>query len=287
MWGIIGGSGFEKFEHMVPVDDVDRGTPFGLASSGIKKVRIHNRECVFVSRHGQHHELLPSEVNYRANIFALKRAGVTRILAFSAVGSLQQELKPGEMVVIDQYIDRTKSLRAHTFLGDGIVGHVSFAKPTCSALESVIKKHAAGLNFAAHFHKTYLCIDGPGFSTRAESLSYRQIGAQIIGMTNVPEYALAREAGLCYLPCVFVTDYDCWDDSIPHVTLEEVMQVMRKNNSKAFKVVETMLQSTHEVGSCACHEGGLKNALMTPPEAIPTEKRDWLKVLMDRGGAAN
>ncbi len=284
MWAIIGGSGFEKFDGFTPVENLDRETPFGLCSTGLKKVRVGEQECLFLSRHGEKHELLPSEVNYRANIFALKAHGAQAILSFSAVGSLRQEFKPGDMVVPSQYLDRTKGLRAHSFCGGGIVGHMSLAHPVCHKAISRLRELIGGSqdlqSWDSHFAKTYVCIEGPNFSTQAESNWYRQMGADIIGMTNYPEYALAREAGLTYLPCCFVTDYDCWDDSIPHVTLSEVLEVMRSNNAKAFALASQVLALESALyGDCDCSEQGLKNGLMTPESAWPEASRDWLNVL--------
>lgn len=281
MWAIIGGSGFEKFDAFKTVAPLERSTPFGLASSGIKTVQIGEHRCLFVSRHGEHHELLPSEVNYRANIFALKQAGATAIMSFSAIGSLRQEYKPGDLVIPLQYLDRTKGMRAHTFCGDGVVGHVSLAKPVCSSMVTQVMNLLEGVPFDRHFGQTYVCIEGPYFSTRAESNWYRSMGADIIGMTHFPEYALAREAGLPYLPCCFVTDYDCWDDRIPHVTIEEVIQTMRQNNTKAFEVAKRVLATGASLyRGCDCSAQGLKSGLMTPPEAIPPQHRQWLKTLV-------
>lgn len=281
MWAIIGGSGFERFEGFEVVQELGRATPFGLASSGLKKVRIGDQECLFLSRHGDHHELMPSEVNYRANIFALKREGAKAILSFSAVGSLRAEFKPGDMVVPAQYLDRTKSIRAHTFCGDGLVGHTSLAKPVCQKLLQRTQELSAGKSWDSHFGQTYVCIEGPNFSTVAESNYYRFIGADIIGMTHFPEYALAREAGLSYLPCCFVTDYDCWDESRPHVTLEEVIQVMRANNAKAFELTQDILKSPTPLWQgCDCEEQGLKTGLMTPKDMIPKDKKEWLDILL-------
>ncbi len=276
MIAIIGGSGFEKFEQFVTLEKLPTETPFGAASSGLKKVKIGSHEALFLSRHGEHHEKMPSEVNYRANIFALKQQGATAILSFSAVGSLQKDLKPGDLVVPSQYIDRTKGVRAHTFCGEGVVGHVSLAKPVCGEAVQRLKEVVVPFAFDSHFEKTYVCIEGPYFSTKAESNSYRQMGADIIGMTNFPEFALAREAGLAYVPCCFVTDYDCWDDSIPHVTLEQVLEVMRKNNAKAFQIAEAVLPREKEFfADCGCATQGLTTGLMSPKDT-----HAWLDVLL-------
>jgi len=286
MLGVIGGSGFETFAEFTTVEMLPRETPFGLASSGFKKVSVQGKEFIFISRHGAHHEHLPSEINYRANMYALKTMGVQGILSFSAVGSLVHECAPGDLVMPFQYIDRTKGLRAHSFLGEGLVGHVSLAKPVCEVMAKrsyeILKTNppAAGA-FKIHSGQTYLCVEGPYFSTKAESLSYRAMGAHIIGMTNFPEYGLAREAGMAYVPCSFVTDYDCWDDSIPHVTAEEVMRVMKLNNSKAFHVLSTLLKVGPELwkGSLA-PQGGLRTGLFMAKEQIPAAKKDLVEVLL-------
>ncbi len=282
MIGVIGGSGFEKFEAFETLQLLDRETPFGLASSGFKKVKIGTQEFLFMSRHGDHHEHLPSEVNYRANVFAMKKNGVTALVSFSAVGSLRKEFKPGDMVVPYQYIDRTKSLRKHTFLGEGLIGHVSLAEPICQKMALNLQGAFKAQGFEIHYGQTYICIEGPYFSTKAESHAYRDMKADIIGMTNFPEYALAREAGLPYLPCCFVTDYDCWDDSRPHVTVEEVIKVMKENNQKAFQTLQFILQQKNISEGSSAYDGGLRTGLFMAPEQIPADKKHWLQILTER-----
>lgn len=287
MWAIIGGSGFGKFDGFEVLEELSVETPFGEASSGLKKVRLCGEEVLFLSRHGKSHKKLPSEVNYRANIYALKKHGATAVLAFSAVGSLQKEYAPGDLVIPTQYLDRTKGVRAHSFCGDGIVGHVSLAHPVCKKtagklVESLGKKKS----WKAFSGKTYVCIEGPYFSTQAESHSYRALGADIIGMTNFPEFALAREAGLNYMPCCFITDYDCWNEEAPHVTLEAVLEVMRKNNSKAFEIASLLVKKHQDPDSFWAdgdHAGeqGLKAGLMTPKEAVPPQHKEWLSLLIN------
>lgn len=282
MWAVIGGSGFEKFEAFEGGELLARETPFGMASSGLKRVRVAGHEAIFVSRHGEHHELLPAEINYRANIFALKRAGARAIASFSAVGSLRAEHEPGNLVIPLQYIDRTKGVRRHTFCGEGVVGHMSLAHPVCVPMAKLAGELAGRLmdSGAVHVGGTYVCIEGPNFSTLAESLSYRDYQADIIGMTNFPEYALAREAGLSYLPCCFVTDYDCWDTARPHVTVAEVIAIMKANNVKGFKVLQTLLANEAKLlEKCDCHEHGLKSGLMTSVESLSVDQRAWLGVL--------
>lgn len=288
MIGVIGGSGFEKFDEFEVVTELPRETPFGKAASGFKKVKVQGHEFLFMSRHGEHHEHLPTEVNYRANIFAMKNLGVQALVSFSAVGSLSKELKPGDLVVPYQYIDRTKSLRHHTFLGQGLIGHASLAKPICEVMAEKIRpltiqlsqSPSGGSNYTSHFGKTYICIEGPSFSTKAESLANRQLGADIVGMSNFPEYALAREAGLPYLPCCWVTDYDCWDDEIPHVTVQEVIRLMKLNNTKAFSLLRAILNAGPIWQGSLAPEGGLRNSLFMPLEMVPADKKQWLEVLM-------
>lgn len=279
MMGIIGGSGFEKFDDFKTIELLPVETPFGSASSGFKKVAVEGQEFLFISRHGDHHELLPSEINYRANIYALKKYGATNIISFSAVGSLRKELAPGDLVIPYQYIDRTKGTRQATFLGGGLVGHVSLARPICEIMAEKLKAIHQAFNFKIHFGKTYICIEGPYFSTQAESHSYRQMNADIIGMSNFPEYALAREANLPYLPCSFVTDYDCWDASIPHVTVDEVIRVMKDNNQKGFAILKRLLKITDLAQDSYAYTGGLKTGLFMAPEAIPADKKPILQIL--------
>lgn len=283
MWAIIGGSGFEKFDKFKTLEVLNRNTPFGMTSSGFKKVQFGPHQILFIPRHGEHHEMLPSEVNYRGNIFALKKAGATRILSVSAVGSLQAELEPGHCVVPYQYMDKTKGLRKHTFLGELVVGHVSLAKPICLSRREKLISAIEGLEFPVHFDKTYICIEGPYFSTEIESHLYRNLGGDIIGMTNFPEYALAREAGLCYIPTCFVTDFDCWDSERPHVTLEEVLAVMKLNNEKAIQLAQALLALdtiNPKDPPCGCKTAGLKTGLMTTPDRIPLEKRPIFDTLL-------
>lgn len=282
MWAIIGGSGFEKFQEFEAIEDLDRKTPFGLCSEGLKRGKVAGVEVLFLPRHGYHHDLLPSEVNYAANMYALKKNGATQVLAFSAVGSLRQELPPGDMVVPTQYIDRTKGVRRCTFGGRGLVAHVSLAEPVSKTLVEALKSSIEGVAVKAHFGKVALVVEGPYFSSKAESHSFRALGADIIGMTAFPEYALAREAGMAFLPCSFVTDYDCWKDDIPHVTVAEVMETMKKNNLKAFEVAKRVVgMDAATVAKASEKENGLKYAIMTPMENLPQDTRDWLKVLVD------
>ena len=278
MWGVIAGSGFEKSDHVKVLEELDRATPFGEASSGLKRVELNGAEFLLLPRHGAHHELLPSEVNYRANVFALKRFGATRILSLSTIGSLCAEIKPGEAAVPRQFIDRTKGIRRCTFSGDGIVGHVSLAHPTCETCAAHAREVWESADCVIHYGQTYVCIEGPAFSTKAESHCYRDTGAKLIGMTAFPEYALVREAGMCYLPCCFVSDFDCWDDAIPHVTIGEILDIIRANNAKAYKLAAALISS--EIQSvCECSGAGLCSGLMTAREQIPARHREWFDII--------
>lgn len=282
MWGIIGGTGFEKFDEFEPLQNLETETPFGHASVGLKKGKVAGTEVIFLPRHGQNHNHTPSEVNYRANIFALKKFGAQQVLAFSAVGSLREELAPGDMVVPTQYIDRTKSLRRVSFSSEGIVAHVSLANPVSDVLVEQVEHIAKNMDFQCHFRKTGITVEGPYFSTKAESHMFRSFNADIIGMTAFPEYALAREAGLSFLPCSFVTDYDCWKDDIPHVTVEEVMETMKKNNLKAFKIAKEIMKIEPDIldkASEASKALGLKGGLMTSLDSLSTEQKSWMQVL--------
>lgn len=279
MIGILGGSGFESFEGFEILEKFEIQTPFGKHSSGLKKVSVQGVEALFLSRHGESHELLPSEINYPANIYALKKLGAKALISISAVGSLQRELPPGHLVFPLQYMDRTKGIRKHTFSGQGMVSHISLAHPVCREAAEKAFGVAKRLKIESHLGGTYICIEGPNFSTYAESQSYRALDCQIIGMTNVPEVGLAREAGLSYLPLSFVTDYDCWDTSRPHVTLAEVKSVMKGNNEKAFRLVSELVKMKDLFQGCDCSKSGLASGLMTSIESLSDEQREWLKVL--------
>jgi 5'-methylthioadenosine phosphorylase len=279
MWAILGGSGFEKFDQITIVSENEVNTPFGKPSAPIVRAKIGQHDILFLSRHGRKHEHTPSTLNYRANIFALKASGASKILSVSAVGSLQKELVPGDCVIPSQYIDRTKSIRCHTFCKEGIVGHVSLAHPVEPELIRQVKEILNPKDFSIHYDRTYVCIEGPGFSTKADAKVNRLMGADIVGMTNFPEYALAKEAGMCYFPLSFVTDFDCWDDNIEHVTLEQVLEIMHKNNHKAFDLISQIVPATSNLYPKGCPEAGLKTGLMTPMNLVPEADREWLEVI--------
>ena len=282
MWAIIGGSGFEKFEEVQKLENLERKTPFGMASSGFKRIKVRTeggeKECLFLPRHGTEHELLPSEVNYAANIFALKRAGVRKVLAFATVGSLRKEIEPGHMVIPHQYMDFTKSYRINTFCGKGLVGHVSLAHPIWMSAMKEMEERREFFPFAIHTRKSYVCVEGPYFVTQSESYAFRDRGMDVIGMTAYPEFAVAREAGLCYLPCCFVTDYDSWDEKLSHVTLSTVLDVLHKNNKKAFTVLQKVLEWDFSEEK-ASREGGLRTGLMSSVARLTPDQRAYLEIL--------
>ena len=235
---------------------------------------------VFLARHGRGHRILPTELNFRANIFAMKTLGVERIISVSAVGSLKAEHKPTDFVVPDQYIDRT-SQRISTFFGDGIVGHVAFGDPTCATVSTAIQKGAATAGVVAKAGGTYVCIEGPQFSTRAESNLYRSWGADIIGMTNLQEAKLAREAEICYATMAMVTDYDCWHPDHDSVTVDQVVKVLHQNSANAALAVKATVAAMPRERSCACATA-LQFAILTSRDAIPAATREKLAPLLDR-----
>lgn len=280
MWAIIGGSGFEKFESFKVLERLDTNTPFGNCSSGLSLIEVFGEKALFLSRHGMRHELLPSELNYKANIFALKKYGAKKILSISAVGSLQEELAPGDLVVPSQYINRTnRPFASTTFLGQGLVGHLSLAEPIEPELFKILPQLLQEASFKTHFKKTYICMEGPNFSTKAESHMYRQWGADIIGMTNFPEYNLAKEANLLYIPLSFVTDYDCWREEKKPVTLEEVIAIMKSNNQKAFSIIEKLIKAPQLNQLAQNYQPGLPNGLMGDVKSLDAKNQDVLKVL--------
>ncbi|HMO47544.1 MAG TPA: S-methyl-5'-thioinosine phosphorylase [Rubrivivax sp.] len=279
MLAIIGGTGLYELKGMQVQQHLDQGTPFGQPSGSIAKGRLGGRELLFLARHGSGHRLLPHEVNYRANVFALKRAGATQIVGFSAVGSLAQHIAPGELVLPSQYFDWTKGGRARSFFGGGVVGHVSTAQPVSAALCASIAQAAERIGIAVHRDATYACVEGPRLGTRAESLFLRQAGCQLVGMTNVPEVFLAREAQICYAAVCIVTDYDCWmDDPAMHVSIGAILAAYRSTLERARTLLDALL-----AGPPAAEEpeirGALQHAMLTPDSTLSGAQREWLAVL--------
>jgi 5'-methylthioadenosine phosphorylase len=279
--GVIGGSGFYQMKGLDKVELMELETPFGRPSDPFYQGRIGEVEVVFLSRHGRGHRILPSEINFRANVFGMKQLGVTHLVSVSTAGSLKEEIHPGELVIPDQFIDRTFK-RAETFFGDGLVVHVSLADPVCANLASDLTNAAKTGGAAIHNGGTYLCMEGPQFSTRAESNLYRSWGASVISMSAMQEARLAREAEMCYAALVLVTDYDCWHETAAAVDIGEILRVMKANVDKAQDAVSAL---AHTLGNrprtCGCQDA-LKNTIITDRSAIPQRLIDDLRPLVGK-----
>ncbi|GJL66382.1 MAG: S-methyl-5'-thioadenosine phosphorylase [Nitrospirales bacterium] len=265
---IIGGSGLYHMQGLEQVREVQVKTPFGSPSDHLVLGTVEGRRVVFLARHGRGHNLSPTAINYRANMYALKSLGVTQVFSISAVGSMKETIKPGDLVLPDQFIDRTTQ-RSSTFFDQGVVAHVSFAEPICSTLSSTLGKAAQEIGSTAHQGGTYVCIEGPQFSTKAESTLYRQWGVDIIGMTNIPEAKLAREAELCYATLALVTDYDCWHETEEAVSVGAILEIMHKNVEVAQRVLRASIRLAPETPQCSC-QTALEHALVTAPASITT-----------------
>ncbi|MDX2495121.1 MAG: S-methyl-5'-thioadenosine phosphorylase [Desulfuromusa sp.] len=271
--GVIGGSGLYEIEGLTDVKEVRLETPFGDPSDVYITGTLGDAQMVFLPRHGRGHRLLPSEVNYRANIYGMKTLGVEHIISVSAVGSMKEEIAPGDIVVPDQFFDRTQGKRASTFFGNGVVGHVQFADPVCADLSTILVESARKVGATVHQEGTYVCIEGPNFSTRAESQIYRSWGVDIIGMTNLPESRLAREAEICYGTLALATDYDCWHEVHDDVSVESVIAIIQQNVATAkeiIKIAVEMIVQQRQQRTCPCAES-LKFAIMTEKSLIPAE----------------
>jgi 5'-methylthioadenosine phosphorylase len=278
--GIIGGSGLYSMPGLTGVHEERVSTPFGDPSDAFILGDLEGRKVAFLARHGRGHRILPSELNFRANIYALKKLGVERIVSVSAVGSLKEEHKPGDFVVPDQFIDRTFH-RISTFFGDGIVGHVAFGDPVCSTVAKAIFDACKTQSVEAKPSGTYVCMEGPQFSTRAESNLYRSWGADVIGMTNLQEAKLAREAEICYATAAMVTDYDCWHEGHDDVTIDQIVKVMNQNAANACQVVKAAVAAMPRERNCAC-SSALQYALLTSPDAISPAARQRLGLLFEK-----
>jgi len=278
--GIIGGSGLYEMESLTDITRVSLGTPFGDPSDAYIIGTLEDRRVAFLPRHGRGHHISPSELNFRANIYGFKKLGVEHIISVTAVGSLKEHIRPLDIVVPDQFYDRTKE-RVGTFFGNGLVAHIAFADPVCPQLSNLIFKHAAKAGASAHSGGTLLCIEGPAFSTKAESNVYRQWGMDIIGMTSPQEAKLAREAEICYAAMAMVTDFDCWHPGETEVKVETVVQNLKRNISIAKKIIHSLVGAIPSKRGCICCTA-LKNAIMTAPGAIPPETRDQLDLLIGK-----
>lgn len=276
-FAFIGGSGIYNIEGVEKVEEISVDTPFGEPSDKILKLRFEGNEFYFLPRHGKNHNLSPSELNYRANIFALKKLGVKTLVSVSAVGSLKEEHAPTHFVLVDQFIDWTKGLRERTFFKEGMVGHVSCAYPVNETLRLRLKSCLEKTEIKFADRGSYVCIEGPQFSSRAESEIYRSFGADVIGMTNVPEAYLAKEAGMAYATMAMVTDYDCWKDE--HCTLEEILKFMAENNKSAQTAVKEIVRSLSKDPIKFVPENQF--AVVTKKEALNSKHQEILSVLID------
>jgi 5'-methylthioadenosine phosphorylase len=279
--GIIGGSGLYNIEGIKKLKEREVATPFGKPSDKITTGELSGVEVAFLPRHGKGHRINPSEINYRANIFAMKKLGVERIISLSACGSLREELKPMDFVLPDQFVDRTNNARKSTFLSGGIVGHVSFASPTCLDLSKVINNSAKKLGMTVHMGGTYINMEGPAFSTKAESKLYRSWGMDIIGMTNMTEAKLAREAEICYSTLAAITDYDCWHESHESVTVDMIIEYLTKNVDNAKKIIKETIANIPKQRNCSCKDA-LKFALITSRDIVPEKVKKELKIIIGK-----
>lgn len=278
--GVIGGSGLYEIEGLSDIESISIETPFGSPSDDLVTGMLGDVKMVFLPRHGRGHVKMPSEINYRANIYAMKKLGVKWIIAVSAIGSMKEEYAPGHVVVPSQYFDHTKG-RKSTFFGDGIAAHVSLADPVCPPLSALIANAARSADATVHEGGLYICMEGPQFSTRGESEIYRSWGVDVIGMTNMPEAKLAREAEICYASLSLVTDYDCWHDGHDDVTVEDLIATLTQNVALSKKVLEIAAPQIGEDRECVC-ESALKSAIITSPDSITQQVKDRLGIIIER-----
>lgn len=279
MLGIIGGTGLYHMDGLEVTESRPVETPFGQPSAPVMLGRLHDKPVAFLARHGLKHHLLPSEINFRANIWALKSVGVRTIIGVSAVGSLREQIRPGDLALPTQYLDFTKGLRAASFFGQGLVAHVSTAHPTCAATASLLCDAADALGLAVHRDKTYACVEGPRLGTRAESFWLRGAGADLVGMTNVPEAFLALEAQLGYCTVTVATDYDCWlDDPAQHVSVEQVMSQFRDSLTRVQRLIARAVIDYRDDDSRPCRQA-LRSAVVTPREQLTEAQKALLEFL--------
>lgn len=282
--GIIGGSGLYKMDALKDIEEVQVQTPFGSPSDALIVGTLEGTRVAFLARHGRNHTLLPSELPFRANIYAMKQLGVEYLISASAVGSLKEEVKPLDLVVPDQFIDRTKN-RVSTFFGEGIVAHIAFGDPICKNLAGVVADAIASLNLpdvTLHRGGTYVCMEGPAFSTKAESNLYRSWGATVIGMTNLPEAKLAREAEIAYATLALATDYDCWHPDHDNVTVDMVIANLQRNAVNAQKVIQETVRRLSENPPPSDAHSALKYAILTNLEKAPALTKQKLGLLLKK-----
>jgi 5'-methylthioadenosine phosphorylase len=279
--GVIGGSGLYEMEGLAGIEHIALDTPFGKPSDEYITGELNGVRLVFLPRHGKGHRLLPSEVNYRANIYGMKKLGVERIISVSAVGSMKEEIVPGHIVIPDQFIDRTKGIRKDTFFGNGVVAHVQFADPVCRDLSAHIYAAAQDAGATVHRGGTYVCMEGPAFSTRAESHMYRTFGVSVIGMTNLTEAKLAREAEICYGVIALSTDYDCWHSAHDDVSVEAIIAIIQQNVAMAKNIIRHAVVRIGTERACPCGEA-LKYAVISDKRLIPVETQENLELLIGK-----
>ena len=279
--GVIGGSGLYDIEGIEVKEKKTLKTPFGEPSGEFIIGKLEGREVVFLPRHDLGHRISPTKINYRANLYGMKKLGVERIISITACGSLKEEYKPLDFVIPMQFVARTNQARQHTFFDDGIVAHISFAHPICEDLAKAVHTAAEASDVTAHFGGTYINMEGPQFSTLAESNLYRSWGMDIIGMTNMTEARLAREAEICYATLAAVTDYDCWHESAESVTIEVIISNLNKNVENAKKILKKAIIKMREARTCACKDA-LKYAVITDPKSISREAKKKLDILIGK-----
>ncbi len=278
--GVIGGSGFYTLLGAEGLEEKRIETPFGEPSDAYVVGEVEGKKVAFLARHGRGHRLSPSELNFRANIYGMKMLGVERILSLSAVGSMKEEHAPLDFVIPDQFFDRTRG-RISTFFGDGVVAHISFADPVCGQLTGTVHKAAQETGIRSKLGGTYLCMEGPAFSTRAESNVYRSWGMDVIGMTNLQEAKLAREAEMCYATVAMVTDYDCWREAHDAVTVDQIISTLKQNTENARKLVPQVIRMLPEERGCKCGSA-LKHAIITDLAAITAEAKQRLALILGK-----
>lgn len=278
--GVIGGSGLYAMAGLEQVREVRVDTPFGEPSDTYVLGTLHGRDMVFLPRHGRGHRIPPSAINFRANLYGLKALGVEWVIAVSAVGSMREAIRPGDLVIPDQFFDRTRT-RVSTFFDQDVVVHVTFADPVCGVLARALHQAAAQTAATVHFGGTYVCIEGPQFSTRAESNIYRQWGVDVIGMTNLPEARLAREAELCYATLALATDYDCWHESAADVDIGAILAILQRNVQLAQEVIARTVPQVNSPRTCPC-SSALQAAIITDRTMIPAAVQERLGLLINR-----
>jgi 5'-methylthioadenosine phosphorylase len=278
--GIIGGSGLYSMNGLTDARELVMKTPFGDPSDAIVTGTLEGKRVAFLARHGRGHRILPSEINFRANIYAMKQLGVGRIISVSAVGSLQEDLRPGEFLVPDQFFDRTK-LRVSTFFGSGLVAHVGFDKPTCGQVSTILADASVHCGVKVHRRGTYVCIEGPQFSTLAEAHVHRQLRFEVVGMTNVTEAKLAREAEICYATIAMITDYDCWHPEHDSVTVTRIIETLNQNAENAQRVLREAVRVMPIERDCKC-AAALAHAFLTDPKLVPAATKKKLAAIVGK-----